>query len=67
MKQSIRSFIEKLNKINSLLKVSREVDPKFEIQSLMKSAEKLGKAVLFEKVKDYSASEYNSYNPIFKN
>ena len=60
MKQSIRFFIEKLNEINSLLKVSREVDPKFEIPSLMRSAEKLEKAILFEKVKGYKLPIINN-------
>jgi len=51
MKQSIRSHIERLDERDLLLRVKREVDPKFEIPAVMESAEKLGKAILFEKVK----------------
>jgi len=62
MKQSIRSHIDRLIKSDNLVKVKREVDPKFEIPAVMKRVERLGKAVLFENVK---GSKFPVINNVF--
>ena len=62
MKQSIRSHIDRLIKSDNLVKVKREVNPKFEIPAVMKRVERLGKAVLFENVK---GSKFPVINNVF--
>jgi len=62
VRQSIRSHIDKLIESDRLVKVKREVDPKFEIPAVMKSVERLGKAVLFENVK---GSKFPVINNVF--
>lgn len=53
MKQDMRSYIEDLSNNNMLVKVKREVKPRFEICAVRENVEKkLGKAVLFENVAD---------------
>ncbi len=47
----MRSCLELFQSANRLLTTDREVDPRFEIPAVMKSAEKVEKAILFEKVK----------------
>ncbi|MDP6436499.1 MAG: UbiD family decarboxylase [Gammaproteobacteria bacterium] len=53
-----RSLLELLDKRGDLLRIAREVDPKYELGTLLAQAEKRGKAILFEKVRgaDYPAS-----------
>lgn len=55
---NFRSLLELLDKRGDLLRVAREVDPKYELGSLLAQAEKREKAILFEKVKgaDYPAA-----------
>jgi len=62
MKQSIRSYIDRLSRSDALLCVKKEVDPRFEIPAVMKNVEKQGKAVLFENVK---GSRFSVINNIF--
>lgn len=50
MSEDLRSFLAKLDEKGLLIKVKRSVNPRFEIASLILKAQKLGKAVLFEKV-----------------
>ncbi len=52
-----RSLLELLDKRGELLRIVKEVDPKFELAALLAQAEKRGKAILFEKVRgaDYPA------------
>ena len=53
MKQDLRSYIDDLIKNDLMVKVKREVQPRFEICATRKVVEKkLGKAVLFENVAD---------------
>lgn len=62
MKQSIRSYIDRLVRSNALLRIKKEVDPEFEIPAVMKRVEKLGNAVLFENVK---GSKFPVINNVF--
>ena len=48
---NLRSFLNLLDERGELLRVSREVDPKYELGALLEQAEARGKAILFEKVK----------------
>jgi len=48
---SFRSFIRLLEEKGELLKVKEEVNPKYEVTSILWKNEKSGKATLFEKVK----------------
>lgn len=51
MKQDLRSYIDDLTGNDLLVKVKREVQPKFEVCAVRENVErKLGKAVLFENV-----------------
>ncbi|MDD5009564.1 MAG: UbiD family decarboxylase [Syntrophorhabdaceae bacterium] len=47
----IRDFIKLLDKNGELARIKKEVDPQYEIGSILKEYERRGKAVLFEKVK----------------
>ena len=47
----LRSFLKLLEDRGELLRISREVDPKYELAALLEQAEARGKAILFEKVK----------------
>ncbi len=50
--QSFRSFVDKLETSGELLRITREVDPKFELPALVSQLEKrLQKAYIFENVK----------------
>lgn len=51
MQKDMRFCLELLKSADRLLTIKREVDPKFELPAMMKTAEKIGKAVFFEKVK----------------
>ncbi|MBP6941318.1 MAG: UbiD family decarboxylase [Syntrophorhabdaceae bacterium] len=47
----IRDFVKFLDKNGELARIKRQVDPQYEIGSILKEYERRGKAVLFEKVK----------------
>jgi UbiD family decarboxylase len=47
----MRYCLDLLRSADKLLTVKREADPRFELAAVMKEAEKLGKAILFTKVK----------------
>lgn len=51
MPRDLRSYLEMLDSAGLLLHVEREVDPKFELSAVVKSAEKENKAIVFHKVK----------------
>ena len=51
MQEDLRGFIEKLEKADLLQRIPREVDPRFELPAVAKKVERLGKALVFEKVK----------------
>ncbi len=51
MPYDFRSFIKLLEEENKLVRVKREVDPKYELGAVLWRAEEQGKAVFFEKVK----------------
>ncbi|MBW1666664.1 MAG: UbiD family decarboxylase [Deltaproteobacteria bacterium] len=51
MQKDLRSCLQLLETSDLLLRVKKEVNPRFEIPALMKKAEKQGKAILFESVK----------------
>jgi 2,5-furandicarboxylate decarboxylase 1 len=51
MQKDMRFCLELLKSADRLLTIDQEVDPKFELPAVMKAAEKMGKAILFEKVK----------------
>lgn len=53
MGEDFRSYLDLLEKENLLLHVTREVDTKFELMVIGRKAEKMGKAVIFERVKGY--------------
>ena len=52
--KDLRSHLSELDSAGLLLRVEREVDPKFELSSVVKAAEKVDKAILFENVKGSS-------------
>ncbi len=47
----IRDFVKFLDRNGELAKIRREVDPRYEMGSILKEYERRGKAVLFERVK----------------
>jgi 2,5-furandicarboxylate decarboxylase 1 len=51
MQRDLRFHLNLLKSADRLLTVRREVDPKFELPAVMKAAEGLGKAIIFENVK----------------
>jgi UbiD family decarboxylase len=51
MQRDLRFYLNLLKTADRLLTVEREVDPKFELPAVMKAAEGLGKAIIFENVK----------------
>ncbi len=51
MPRDLRSYLDLLESAGLLLHVEKEVDPKFELSAVVKSAEKEGKAVIFHNVK----------------
>lgn len=51
MQVDLRSCLELFQSTDRLLTIEREVDPRFELPAVMKAAEELGTAVLFEKVR----------------
>ena len=51
MQRDIRYCLDLFESSDRLLTIEKEVDPKYEIPAVMKTAEKLGKAILFKKVK----------------
>ena len=59
-----RSFLELLDSRDEVLRVTEEVDPKYELPALLAQAEKRRKAIVFENVKgsDYAASGANLLN-----
>ncbi len=62
MQKDLRFCLELFKASNRLLSAKREVDPQFEIPAVMKAAEKMGKSILFEKVK---ASKFPVVNNLF--
>jgi len=50
MYQTLRSFLKNLEKNDLLLRIRKEVSPKYELSAIIVNAQKLGKAVLFEKI-----------------
>ena len=60
MQKDMRYCLELFESADRLIKIEKEVDPKFEIPALMKAAEKMGKAILFNNVK-------NSTFPVISN
>lgn len=50
MRDDLRAFVRRLEENEILLRVKREVSPRFELPGVMRHAEKAGKAVLFENV-----------------
>jgi len=62
MQRDMRFCLELFKSNDRLLTVKREVDPRFELPGVMKAAEKLGKAILFEKVK---GSTFRVINNVF--
>jgi UbiD family decarboxylase len=62
MQRDMRFCLELFKSNDRLLTVKREVDPRFELPGVMKAAEKLGKAILFEKVK---RSTFRVINNVF--
>jgi UbiD family decarboxylase len=62
MQKDMRFCLELFKSADRLLTVKREVNPKFELPAVMKAAEKLGKAILFEKAK---GSRYRVINNLF--
>lgn len=53
MNPTLRDFVNELEQRGELLRIKKEVDPKFEIAAITWKLER-GQAVLFEKVKGYS-------------
>ncbi|MGA2463498.1 MAG: UbiD family decarboxylase [Thermodesulfobacteriota bacterium] len=53
MSRSLRDFLNELDSRGELLRVRKEVDPRFEMAAVMWKLER-GQAVLFERVKGYS-------------
>jgi len=51
MQQDLRYCLEQFRSANRLLTIKRHVDPRFELPAVMKTAEGLGKAIVFENVK----------------
>ena len=51
--EDLRDFLQLLESEGLLLRIKREVDPRFELMAVARKAEKLGKAVLFENIKGY--------------
>jgi len=62
MQKDLRSCLELYKASNRLLSARREVDPRFEIPAVMKAAERMGKAILFEKVR---GSKFPVVNNLF--
>ena len=56
MQQNLRDYLKRLESAGMLLKIEKEVDPKFELTALMDAAEKKGKAILFRNVKNSEMS-----------
>ena len=50
MYQTLRSFLKNLEENDLLLRIRKEVNPKYELSALIVNTQKLGKAVLFEKI-----------------
>ena len=51
MHRSFREILNILDDKGSLVRIKKEVDPKYEMGAVMKQLEKEGKAFLFENVK----------------
>ena len=51
MHRSFREILNILDHTGSLVRIKKEVDPKYEMGAVMKQLEKEGKAFLFENVK----------------
>ena len=50
---SIKEFIEKLDAVHELIRIKKEVDPRFELAAIASKIQKtLNKAIIFEKVKN---------------
>lgn len=62
VERDMRYCLELFKSASRLLTAKREADPKFEIPAVMKAAEKVSKAILFEKVK---GSSFRVVNNIF--
>jgi 2,5-furandicarboxylate decarboxylase 1 len=54
MTRDLRTYLEQLESSGLLLHVEREVDPKYELSAVVRSAEKEGKAIVFHNVKGSS-------------
>lgn len=53
MQEDLRTFIGKLEEADLLARITREVDPRFELSAVAKGVERLGKAMVFENIKGY--------------
>lgn len=53
MQDDLRSFLGQLEQHGLLARVTKEVDPRFELTGVAQKAEKLGRALLFENVRGY--------------
>jgi 2,5-furandicarboxylate decarboxylase 1 len=53
MQEDLRMFLDKLERADLLQRVTKEVDPRFELSAVAKKVERLGKAMLFETVKGH--------------
>ncbi len=60
MQRDLRYCLDLFKSNDRLVTVRKEVTPKFELPAVMKAAEKMGKAVCFEKVKGYPFSVVNN-------
>ena len=56
MQEDLRMFLDRLERADLLQRVTKEVDPRFELSAVAKKVERLGKAMIFEKVKGYDLS-----------
>ena len=62
MHRSFREILNILDDTGSLVRIKKEVDPKYEMGAVMKQLEKEGKAFLFENVK---GSKYPAVGGLF--
>ena len=60
MQKDLRFFLDQLKIADKLLFINREVDPKFELPGVAKSAERMRKAVYFRRVKGSAFSVVNN-------
>ena len=53
MQEDLRMFVDKLERADLLQRITREVDPRFELSAVARAVERLGKAMVFSNVKGY--------------